>query len=56
MNHLLKAATFLMCVALIGSAQTSKDFTLNANDGKSYKLYTLLGEGTHVVIHFTSTS
>lgn len=38
------------------TAKISEDFTLTANDGNTYSLYTLLGEGKHVVIHFTSTS
>ncbi len=38
------------------TAQTSNDFTLTANDNNTYNLYTLLGEGKHIVIHFTSTN
>lgn len=38
------------------SAQVSNDFSLKANDGKTYNLYELLAKGSHVILHFTTTS
>ncbi len=50
------AILLTLLFALVISAQTANDFNVTDSEGKAYNLYTLLGEGKHVVLHFTSTN
>jgi len=53
MNHLFKTATIVMCLTLIGSAQTISNVQFTDMKGKSYDLYQILGEGKSVLCHFS---
>lgn len=50
------ALLMTLVFALAISAQTVKDFNVTDSKGNTYNLYSLLEDGKHVVLHFTSTN
>lgn len=44
----------LLGLVVVSVGQKAKDFNLTDRDGKKYNLFSMLGEGKHVIIHFTS--